>query len=334
MATQMNEELGGSPLPMVSVVLPILNEEPYLRDAVLSILSQDYRGKFEVVLAVGPSKDRTLEIAEALHREDSRVLVVDNPTGRTAAGLNIALAASSGSVIVRVDGHAQIPHDYITIAVTLLKSTGAVNVGGMMAAQGVTTFEKAVAGAMRSPLGVGASRFHTGGSAGEVDTVYLGVFQKSALVEIGGFDERFTRAQDWELNFRLRANGGTIYFDPRLQVTYRPRSTVAALAKQYFEYGRWRRVVSRRHKGTINYRYLAPPLALAGFLASLLLGSVLHPIFYIPAAIYLAFVAAAAIAISQSIAQYIYLLAVIPTMHFAWGAGFLTSPKNLVPADQ
>jgi glycosyltransferase involved in cell wall biosynthesis len=323
----------GQSLPFVSVILPILNEEPYLRDAVLSILSQDFLGNFEVVLAVGPSKDRTQEIADQLHQEDARVIVVSNPSGRTAAGLNAALNSATGTVIVRVDGHAQIPSNYISIAVELLTKTGAVNVGGMMAAQGVTTFEKSVAGAMRSPLGVGASRFHTGGEAGEVDTVYLGVFKKDALLAIGGFDERFTRAQDWELNFRLRANGGKIYFDPRLQVTYRPRSTVGALAKQYFEYGRWRRAVSRRHKGTINYRYLAPPVALSGFLLSLLMGSLLHPIFYLPAAIYLIFMAIASIAIAQSISQYIYLLAVIPTMHFAWGAGFLTSPRNLIPSD-
>jgi glycosyltransferase involved in cell wall biosynthesis len=332
MATQDNHQLSGSPLPMVSVILPILNEELYLRDAVLSILSQDYRGDFEVVLAVGPSKDRTQEIADQLHSEDKRVIVVANPSGRTAAGLNAALNASRGSIVVRVDGHAQIPQNYISLAVEILDATGAVNVGGLMAAEGVTTFEKSVAGAMRSPLGVGASRFHTGGEAGEVDTVYLGVFKKEALQAIGGFDERFTRAQDWELNFRLRSNGGKVYFDPRLHVTYRPRSTIAALAKQYFEYGRWRRVVSRRHKGTINYRYLAPPVALAGFLASIVLGGLLHSIFFIPAAIYLLFVAGASIAIARSVAQYIYLLAIIPTMHFAWGAGFITSPKSIVPS--
>jgi succinoglycan biosynthesis protein ExoA len=330
MATQRDDQLSGSPLPRVSVILPILNEELYLRDAVLSILSQDYHGHFEIVLAVGPSRDRTHEIADQLHLEYSQVSVVENPSGRTAAGLNAALAASTGEVIVRVDGHAQIPHNYISIAVQLLQNTGAVNVGGLMAAVGVTSFEKAVAGAMRSPLGVGASRFHTGGAAGEVDTVYLGVFKKEALLAIGGFDERFTRAQDWELNFRLRERGGVIYFDPRLEVTYRPRSTVGALAKQYFEYGRWRRVVSRQHKGTINYRYLAPPVAVAGFLASLLLGTTLHPIFLAPAAIYLLFVAGASISIAASLKQYIYLLAIIPTMHFSWGMGFLTSPKSLL----
>ena len=332
MATQ-TPELFGSPHPSISVILPVLNEEAHLEDAVHSILSQDYQGKIEVILAVGPSHDRTLDIAQSISRRDSRVVLVENPSGRTAAGLNLALNKSQSPVVVRVDGHAQIPNDYLRLIVEILNKTGAVNVGGVMAAVGTTPFERAVAGAMRSPLGVGASRFHTGGEAGVVDTVYLGAFRREALVAIGGFDERFTRAQDWELNFRLREKGGIVYFDPRLHVTYRPRSTVRALAKQYFEYGRWRRVVSRRHSGTINYRYLAPPFALVGFSLSVIAGFFL-PILFIPAAIYLLFVLAASVRIASSIREYFLLLAVIPTMHFAWGAGFISSPKTLVPSSE
>ena len=332
MATQ-TPELFGSPHPSISVILPALNEEAHLEDAVHSILSQDYQGKIEVILAVGPSHDRTLEIAQSISRRDSRVVLVENPSGRTAAGLNLALNKSQSPVVVRVDGHAQIPNDYLRLIVEILNKTGAVNVGGVMAAVGTTPFERAVAGAMRSPLGVGASRFHTGGEAGVVDTVYLGAFRRDALVAIGGFDERFTRAQDWELNFRLREKGGIVYFDPRLHVTYRPRSTVRALAKQYFEYGRWRRVVSRRHSGTINYRYLAPPFALVGFSLSVIAGFFL-PILFIPAWIYLLFVLAASVRIASSIREYFLLLAVIPTMHFAWGAGFISSPKTLVPSSE
>ena len=332
MATQ-TPELFGSPHPSISVILPVLNEEAHLEDAVHSILSQDYQGKIEVILAVGPSHDRTLEIAQSISRRDTRVVLVDNPSGRTAAGLNLALNKSQSPVVVRVDGHAQIPNDYLRLIVEILNKTGAVNVGGVMAAVGTTPFERAVAGAMRSPLGVGASRFHTGGEAGVVDTVYLGAFRRDALVAIGGFDERFTRAQDWELNFRLREKGGIVYFDPRLHVTYRPRSTVRALAKQYFEYGRWRRVVSRRHSGTINYRYLAPPFALVGFSLSVIAGFFL-PILFIPAWIYLLFVLAASVRIASSIREYFLLLAVIPTMHFAWGAGFISSPKTLVPSSE
>jgi glycosyltransferase involved in cell wall biosynthesis len=327
------QQLLGSPHPAVSVILPVLNEESHLESAVRSILSQNYSGPYEVILAIGPSRDRTAEIAQKLSDSDPRVVIVQNPTGRTAAGLNLALKKSQSPVVVRVDGHAQIPSNYISLVVEILNLTGAVNVGGVMAAIGTTRFESAVAGAMRSPFGVGASRFHTGGQAGAVDTVYLGAFRREALLAIGGFDERFTRAQDWELNFRLRENGGLVYFDPRLQVTYRPRSTVKALAKQYFEYGRWRRVVSRRHPGTINYRYLAPPIALAGFLASLISGALLSPYLFIPAGIYALFVLGASVKIAQTFIEFVLLLTVLPTMHFAWGTGFITSPKSLVPSE-
>ena len=319
--------------PDLSVILPVLNEANHLKAAVTAILAQNYQGKFEVILAIGPSSDATSQVASDLAQADSRVIVVDNPTGKTAAGLNIALAKSKAPIIVRVDGHAEIPNNYFSIAVELLRETGAVNVGGLMGAVGKTKFEKSVARAMRSPLGVGAAKFHTGGGAGEVDTVYLGCFLREALVEIGGFDERFIRAQDWELNFRLRERGGKIYFDPRLEVTYRPRPNLAALAKQYFEYGRWRRVVSRKHAGTINYRYLAPPFALLGTIASLISGLVISPFLFIPAGIYAGFTLVAGMLLGKGLVEKITMPAVLFTMQMAWGAGFITSPKSLVPQD-
>lgn len=322
-------ELGEN--PGISVILPVLNEELHLADAVASILNQEYSGYFEIILALGPSRDRTDFIARDLATRDSRIKLVDNPTGRTPNGLNAALAISQQPIIVRIDGHSEIPSDYLAIAVAALKKTGAVNVGGVMAAEGTTIFESAVASAMRSALGVGAARFHTGGEAGDTDTVYLGVFLRSALVEVGGFDERFTRAQDWELNHRLRLKGGRIYFEPRLHVTYRPRRNLAALAKQYFEYGRWRRVVSRRHEGTINLRYLAPPFTVLGCSASLVMGSLIHPIFFTPALIYFAFIVIASLLIARGIAALFLMPSILVTMHFSWGIGFLTSPKNLVP---
>ena len=313
----------------VSVILPVLNEENYLEAAVKAVLAQDFSGPIEVVLAVGPSNDRTLEIAQNLAKTDARVKVVSNPSGRTAAGLNLAIKNSSHQIIVRVDGHANISKNYISIAVDLLEETGAVNVGGVMAAEGHTPFEKAVAGAMRSPLGVGAAKFHTGGSAGQTDTVYLGVFKRAAVEAIGGFDEHFTRAQDWELNFRLRKNGGKIYFDPRLTVTYRPRKSLAALAKQYFEYGRWRRVVSRTHKGTINLRYLAPPFTLIGVSISLI-GGLLNSLLFAPAAFYGIFLILASLKIGKTLSERVFLPAILFTMHMSWGAGFITSTRRFV----
>ncbi len=324
--------LYGSPKQEISVILPVLNEEKYLEDAVNAILAQQYDGKIEVILAIAPSQDKTLEIAQRLHINDPRVVIVENPTGRTAVGLNLAIAISQYSIIVRVDGHAHIPNKYCQLVSEILESTGAVNVGGVMAAEGQTLFERSIARAMRSPLGVGASRFHTGGSAGEVDTVYLGAFRKEALLAVGGFDERFTRAQDWELNFRLRQAGGVVYFDPRLVVSYRPRSTVKALAKQYFEYGRWRRVVSRRHQGTVNYRYLAPPLTVAATTLSLILGWLVSPVLFIPALVYAVFILIASVVIGKSAGEILCLPTILLTMHISWGLGFLTSPKSLAPA--
>lgn len=314
----------------VSVVLPILNEERDLRESVSAILAQNFSAPFEVILALGPSTDRTTEIAKELAAGDSRVVLVDNPTGRTANGLNAAIASAKYSIISRIDGHAEISPTYLRDATELLNKTGAVNVGGIMAAVGKSKFEKAVATAMRSPLGVGSSRFHTGGSAGPADTVYLGTFKKSALLEAGGYDERFTRAQDWELNFRLRKNGGVIWFDPSLVVTYRPRSTIKALAKQYFQYGTWRRAVSRSHKGSVNLRYLAPPTALAVNALSIILGIFLSPIFFLPVATYLALILIGSLFLGKSIAEKIILPTVLVTMHMVWGAGYLSSPKGLM----
>ena len=330
MTTSANE-LYGSPKQEISVILPIRNEAAHLAKVLEAIVSQDFLGSLEVILAIGPSRDGTEEIARALAEKDSRIIIVANPTGRTAAGLNLAVKQSRYSNIVRVDGHAEIPSNYLTLLLEILTQSGAVNVGGVMAAVGENIFERSVAHAMRSPLGVGTSRFHTGGVAGAVDTVYLGAFRKEALLAVGGFDERFTRAQDWELNFRLRAAGGIVYFDPRLVVTYRPRASVRALARQYFEYGRWRRVVSRHHEGSINYRYLAPPFTVLVSGLSLILGILFSNIFFLPALIYALFILLASIMIGKTLSEVVCLPLILLTMHFSWGSGFLTSPKSLVP---
>jgi len=316
--------------PGVSVVLPILNEERYLKGSIAAILAQEYPGPLEVILALGPSTDRTNDIAATLRDQDARVVLVENPSGRTAAALNKAIAASLYSIICRIDGHAEIATTYIANAVRVMGETAAVNVGGIMAATGVGAFERAVATAMRSPLGVGAARFHVGGNSGPADTVYLGVFNKEALLAVGGYDERFTRAQDWELNFRLRQAGGTIWFDPELVVTYRPRPNLSALAKQYFEYGRWRRAVSRNHKGTINFRYLAPPITLAITALSLVLGIFVDPFYFLPAGLYLLGNLIGSFVIGKDLREKISLPAILATMHFSWGFGFLTSPKGLI----
>jgi succinoglycan biosynthesis protein ExoA len=247
--------------------MPVRNEEKHLADSVTRVLGQDYPGGFELVLAVGPSRDRTEQIAHELAAADHRVTVVANPSGKISSAMNAAIKAARHGVITRIDGHAMLPDEYLQVAVRTLLETGAADVGGVMAAEGVTSFQRAVAWAMTSPAGVGAAANHTGGKAGPADTVYLGVYRREAIERAGGYDENMIVAEDWELNYRIRASGGLIWFTPELQVTYRPRANLPELARQHFCYGRWRRVVARRYPETVNPRYLAAPVATAANLA-------------------------------------------------------------------
>ncbi len=329
----------GDAWPGVSVILPILNEEKDLGLAVRKILRQEYAGPFEIVLAVGPSQDRTLEIANEIAAADSRISVVENPSGATPAGLNIAIAAAKYDVLVRVDGHSVIPDGYIAAAVRTLQESGAANTGGMMIPQGTCPFSEAVARAMSSRLGIGPAPIHTGGQAGPADTVYLGVFQRSALERIDGFDERFARAQDWELNYRLRKAGELVWFDPSLRVGYHPRRSIKALAKQFFRTGRWRRHVIRAYPETAGLRYLAPPIAVVG----LTIGTVAGVIGAFSSGIlqwlnlgwlapfgYTVLVVGGSAAASKGLSRKAKtrLPVVIATMHLAWGTGFLLPARK------
>ena len=318
--------------PPVSVVMPVLNEERHLEEAVGRVLEQDYPGNLEVVLAIGPSKDRTQEIADKLAEKDHRISIVPNPTGKTPAALNVGIAHAKHDILVRVDGHGALTDGYITRAVEVLEESGADNVGGVMAAEGRTPTEMAVACAYRSRLGLGASTFHQGGKPGPADTVYLGVFRRAALERVGGFDETMHRAQDWELNYRIRKTGGLIWFSPDLSVTYRPRSSLSAVAKQFFHTGQWRREVIRRHPETASKRYLAPPVAVIALAVGTILGIIglATGISWLDLG-FLAPVGYAVLLLVGSAVEGRYLpwkaLAWLPlvcaTMHVSWGLGFL-----------
>jgi succinoglycan biosynthesis protein ExoA len=330
----------------VTVVMPVRNEERYLAESVRHVLDQDYDGEIELIIVVGPSKDSTADLACSLAAVDPRITIVDNPTGQRPAAMNIALSICHHPVVVRVDGHAMLPPGYIRTALATMHETGAVNVGGIMAAEGTSPFQQAVAWAMTSPFGVGAARFHTGGKPGPSDTAYMGVFRREAIERAGGYNEQFQIAEDWELNHRIRQCGGLIWFQPAMRVSYRPRATVAALGAQYFRYGRWRRVVARQHAGTINLRYLAPPIAVGAVAAGTLSGlagvaglatgaggwaSVATLGFVVPTC-YAAAVAAIGLRsageLSKAAAARVPLA--LATMHMSWGVGFISSPRRLV----
>lgn len=299
-------------LSNVSFVMPVLNEEKYLAGAVESVLSQEHSGKSELVLALGPSKDKTNLIAKELQNKfPKQIQLVENPSGSTATGLNLAIGASKYEVVIRVDAHSELSNSYAATAVEVLNATGAANVGGMMIAKGLTDFQSAVAYGYNNRIGLGGGAFHVGGTAGPADTVYLGCFRKSVLEELGGFSSKWKRGQDWELNKRIRQAGNVVWFEPSLKVNYFPRSSWKALAKQFFETGAWRGALTREAPTEAAFRYWIPPLLVAGSLL------------FWPLGMYLLGIAIAAfLAKGLSLGSKLWLLVVLPTMHFAWGIGF------------
>jgi glycosyltransferase involved in cell wall biosynthesis len=305
------------------VVIPALDSAATIVAAVASALDQDYEGEIDIVVACPPD-DPTRAALEPFAGD--RVTIASNPGGGTAAGLNTAIAASAGDVVARLDAHAAFPRDYVRRAVEILAETGADNVGGVQEALGDTPMQRAIAMAQTTPLGVGDARYRTGGAPGPVDTVYLGVFRREALDRVGGFDVTQKRNQDYELNWRLRASGGTVFFHPDLRVGYRPRSSLRALWRQYFEYGTWKRVMLRRHPGSLRWRQAAPPaLVLALILSAGLLltpwraAGAIVPIVYVGALL----LAGVGLFARRRDPAALLAPAALATMHVAWGTGFL-----------
>ena len=252
--------------PVVSVVIPARDAEATICDTLDAVLAQDYSGEVEVIVGDGSDGDATSVVIRDRY---PGVLVVPNPERITSSGLNRAIESSRGEVIVRCDAHAALPPGYIKRAVETMRRTGAAVVGGLQEPTGDNLFQRAVGMAMTTPLGAGDSRYKIGGREGPTDMVYLGVFRTEVLSEIGGFDEKIVHNQDYELNWRLRDRGETVWLDPQLRVRYRPRGSLQALAQQYFNYGRWKSVVLQRHPRSLRWRQLAPPALVCALAASL-----------------------------------------------------------------
>jgi succinoglycan biosynthesis protein ExoA len=309
-------------LPSISVVIPVRNEAEHLGLALQSILDMQYPGDLEILVADGASTDATAEVARSFGPE---VKVVDNPTGTTPSGLNRAIEASSGTIILRCDAHSLLPQNYALTAVRLLKETGAGNVGGVQRAIGTTPLQRAIAFAMTSRAGTGDATFHRGGPPGETDTVYLGVFQRSILDQVGLFDETLIRNQDYELNYRIRASGSTVYFSPELSVEYRPRPSLRRMASQYFQYGQWKRHVVAIHPGSLRLRQLAPPILVLALVASAALGLSGQSWAWALGPTYLAGLIGVALIwlVKERRPAALLMPAALLTMHLSWGTGFL-----------
>ncbi len=307
----------------ISVIMPVLNEAGHLADAVQSVLSQNYAGELELLLALGPSTDGTNHIAAELAAADSRIRLIDNPRGLTTVGLNEAIRQSRFDIIIRIDAHSEPAEGYFANGVRILIEQKADLLGGIMDARGRSAFQKATAWAYTSRFGIGGANFHVGGQAGEAESAYLGIFQKSALTRVGGYDETIIRGEDWELAQRIKATGGLVWFSPELRVVYWPRGRFDRLVKQFYSTGVWRGDLTKRDLKNAPIRYFAPPVLVAAVIAGLWLVLAGWLIGILPLAGYLMGAAGlAATAKGLSLKSRVALLIVLPTIHFSWGWGF------------
>lgn len=321
--------------PPVSFVMPVLNEEDYLETAVRTILTQDYSGEKEIVLALGPSRDRSTEIATRLAAEDPRVRLVDNPDRDIPAGLNRAIAASRHPIVIRVDAHSELNPEYTEGGIAALRASGASNVGGIMRAEGTTPVQRAIARGYNSPFGLGGGAYHGDGTPGPAESAYLGIFRREALDAIGGYDPVIRRGEDWELNLRLRRAGHLIWFEPALRVIYRPRARLRDMVRQFFATGTWRAVLVRRYGRANPWRFFAPGtlvlalgcsvlLAIAQLVGALPWTSVWSLLHLVPL-LYAAGILFAVIRMPEQRGpgDRVLSAAALVLMHLSWGAGFL-----------
>lgn len=319
--------------PPVSFVMPVLNERAYLTDAVTSVLGQDYAGETELVLALGPSTDGTTELAETIAAQEPRVRLVHNPGAHIPSALNLAIEAARHPIVIRVDAHSELPRDYARIGVTTLRRTGAANCGGIMAATGRTDYQRAVARAYNSPLGLGGGAYHGGEEEGPCESAYLGIFRHEVLSEVGGYDESVRRGEDWELNLRIREAGYQVWFTPELRVTYWPRDTREKLARQFWSTGVWRGALVRGLATRTPPRFFAAPALVAGLGASAAIGlaegvrrfrgpAKLLRLAHLAPVAYAGFLGVAAARTDGKVRDRARFAEVIATMHVSWGAGF------------
>ncbi len=317
--------------------MPVLNEADYLQRAVETVLAQDVEGPSELILALAPSTDGTTALARRLAAADERIVLVDNPRADIPVGLNLAIRAGRYPTVVRVDAHSELEPDYTRRALATLDRVRAANVGGVMRADGRSPFQRAVARAYNSPIGLGGGAYHGGTVEGEAESAYLGVMRRAVLDEVGLFDETIRRGEDWELNLRIRRAGYRVWFDPGLSVTYWPRESWSRLARQFSATGRWRGELVRRFGRGNSLRFFAPPLLVADILLAVVVAvlqltgvltgwwSLAASVVYLPLLAYAVLVTAVAIGPGggRGWRDKLWTAAVLPTMHLAWGWGFV-----------
>tara|TARA_B100000886_G_scaffold274201_1_gene198112 strand:- start:340 stop:1380 length:1041 start_codon:yes stop_codon:yes gene_type:complete len=313
---------------IVSIILPIRNEQKFIGKTLDSILAQNFIGDLEIIIADGMSDDGTLEIIQKYQEKNKDIKIVKNFDRVVPIGFNKALTISRGNIIIRVDGHATISSGFIANCVSLIQSKNVECVGGPIKHQSNTMIGDYVSIAQASKFGAGGASFRTDIKNGQfVNTLAFGAYKRDTFNQIGGYDEELVRNQDEELNYRLIQNGGKIWIDPSIKSLYYVRSSIFKLFIQYFYYGFYKVRVIQKIKSIFSLRHLIPAifvLILNTLLAFAIFQNKLFPI-YTYGGIYL--LASIVFSVYESIKHHSKSLILLPIiyfiMHFSYGLGFL-----------
>jgi succinoglycan biosynthesis protein ExoA len=327
-------------MPKVSIIVPCFNEQSTIRLLLVSLREQTFpRVEMEVVIADGMSTDGTRDEITKFQMDfpDLSIRVVDNPLRNIPSGLNRAIEASRGEIIVRSDAHSKPYPDYVANSVKALEDGHGDNVGGVWEIRpGVDTWiAKSIAVAAAHPLGVGDAMYRHAKHATEVDTVPFGAFKRELVEHIGRFDETLLTNEDYEFNTRIRKANGRIWLDPSIRSVYFARSNLQELARQYWRYGYWKWRMLRRYPDTLRWRQALPPLFVLSLLG-LIAFSIFIPFmrFVLAGELLLYFSILLLAGTRSAIQKSIPFLAIgltlaIPVMHISWGSGFLWSILDL-----
>jgi glycosyltransferase involved in cell wall biosynthesis len=305
--------------------MPCLNEDAFIETCLRSVQSQTYpRDRTEILVADGGSTDGTRSVLERLAKEDDRIRVLDNPDRVQAAGLNRILKEARGQIIVRMDVHCEYATDYVEKCIEVLDRIRADNVGGAARCRGASPFQRAVCAALRSPLGAGGAPHWDARTEGFVQTVPFGAFRREVFDRIGPWDPGALTNEDAELNQRLVDAGGRIYLSPEIVFHYAPRGSLAALARQYYRYGRGRARTLLKHRRFLTIRPALPFLAvLSGIALVAALPWTAVPLYVVGTAAALAFgLEAVRVGSSAGPACVARVAAILPTLVVSHGIGF------------
>jgi glycosyltransferase involved in cell wall biosynthesis len=322
--------------PSVSIIVPCFNEQATIGALLSAILRQTYPpSRLEVVIADGLSADGTRDEIVRFQGEHPglRIVVVDNIRQTIPSGLNQAIKASTGEIIVRLDAHSIPIAEYVEKCVQDLEGGMGDNVGGVwsIVPGGSGAVARGIAAAAAHPVGAGDALYRLGGTERAVDTVPFGAFRRTLLDKVGGFDERLLTNEDYEFNFRIRAQGGRVWLDPGVRSEYLARSTLGGLARQYWRYGFWKYRMLVRHPRSLRWRQGLPPVfvaAVVGLAASAPFWSLARLGLILLAGSYalVLLLAASDMAVRRGDVWLIpAAIAALAVMHFSWGGGFLWS---------